>query len=340
MSNGTNALRAATQAQKEPRSFLELVDNMRPEIARALPRHMNADRMVRIATTEFRKNAKLGECEIRSTFGAIITLSQLGLEPGVMGQGYLVPYKNHRTSRLECQAIPGWQGLADLVARAGRASVWTGAVYLGDEFDWALGDRPHIHHRPSQDDASLDPKNLTHVYAVGRIKGAEWPVIEVWSTAKVEKHRNRFNKVGNAHYSYQHFEMYARKVVLLQVIKYMPKSIELQRAVELEEHGNAGQTIEMQQAANDSWVPPAQEDDQGAGGQADQGADAGGSGYQAQYADAAAAVAELKKANTIPQLDKAMDAIERDFQLSGRPVPVELEGAFKDRKEALQQKGS
>jgi recombination protein RecT len=245
-------LRAAVSAQKEPKSFSELVEVMRPEIAKALPRHLNADRMCRIALTEYRRNSELAKCDMHSLFGSIIMLSQLGLEPGVLGQAYLIPYKG------KCTPVPGWQGLADLVARAGRASVWTGAVYQGDEFEYAFGDRPHITHVPSQE-GSEDPapELLQYVYAVGRIKGAEWPVIDVWSKKKVEKHRDRYNKVGAQHYSFRHFEMYARKVVLLQVIKYMPRSVELQVATDLVgAQDTGGAAIDLKQAVGGTWAPP------------------------------------------------------------------------------------
>jgi recombination protein RecT len=72
-------------------SFPQMLQNFKSEIARALPRHLNPDRMCRIALTEFRKNPKLADCDPRSVFAAIIIASQLGLEPGVLGQCYLIP---------------------------------------------------------------------------------------------------------------------------------------------------------------------------------------------------------------------------------------------------------
>ena len=50
-------------------------------------------------------------------------------------------------------------------------------------------------------------------------------VIEVWTRAKVEWHLKQYNKVGKRHYALQNennFEMYGRKVALLQVLKYVP----------------------------------------------------------------------------------------------------------------------
>lgn len=241
----------STQLQKADQ-FPAMLDKFKGEIARALPRHMNADRLARIALTCFRQAPALGRCDPKSVFAAVIMASQLGLEPGIGGQAYLIPYGT------ECQFVPGWQGLVDLVSRAGRASVWTGAVYEGDEFDYALGDSPFVLHKPSGDE---DESKLTHVYAIGRIDGAKWPIIEVWPIAKVIRHRDRYNKVGKKHYSFQHLEMYGRKVALLQVMKYMPKSVELQTAIALEHAAEQGtQRIDVKDAIEGTWAPvPASE---------------------------------------------------------------------------------
>lgn len=195
------------------------------QLAAALPKHLNPDRMARLALTAFSQNNALQRCDPKTIFSSIIVLSQLGLEPGVDGQAYLVPYKG------TCTPIPGWKGYVDLVSRAGRATVWTGAVFEGDEFDYELGDSPYLKHRPGDEN---DEIKLTHVYAIGRVKGAEYPVIEVWSIKKIMKHRDKHNKVGKAHYSFNNLEMYARKIPLLQVLKYMPKSVELQSAMEID----------------------------------------------------------------------------------------------------------
>lgn len=203
-------------------SFSRFMDSFKSQMALALPKHLTADRMARLALSAFSSNPKLQACEPRTIAASIMTASTLGLEPGVNGQGFLVPYG--RT----CTFVPGWKGLVDIANRSGRATVWTGAVFQGDDFDYALGHNPFVHHRPGEED---DPEMLTHVYAIGRVKGSDWPVIEVWPIGKVWKHRNQYNKVGNNHYSYRDPEMYARKVPLLQVLKYMPSSIELANAL-------------------------------------------------------------------------------------------------------------
>lgn len=210
------------QAVSPVAQFSKFMDTFKPQMALALPKHLTADRMARLALTAFSTNEKLQACEPRSIAASIMTASTLGLEPGVNGQGYLVPYG--RT----CTFVPGWKGLVDIVNRSGRATVWTGAVFDGDHFDYALGDKPFVQHRPGDED---DQSKLTHVYAIGRVNGSDWPVIEVWTMRKVWRHRDQYNKVGKAHYSFRDQEMYARKVALLQVLKYMPSSIELSNAI-------------------------------------------------------------------------------------------------------------
>lgn len=229
------AVTGNSSAAKNPVAvFSGFMDKLKPQMALALPKHLNADRMSRLAMTAFSSTPELQKCSMQSIAASIMTAAQLGLEPGINGQGYLIPYKG------TCTFVPGWKGLVDLVARAGRATVWTGAVYAGDDFDYELGDSPFCHHKPGDGD---DGNGFTHVYAIGRVRGAEMPVIEVWTRGKVEKHLKRYNKVGPRHYAHageNNFEMYARKVALLQVLKYMPSSVEISNAVEVSQASEEG----------------------------------------------------------------------------------------------------
>lgn len=214
--------------------FSKTLERMKPQMALALPKHMSADRMARLALTAFSTNKDLQACRTDSILASLMTATQLGLEPGINGQGYLIPYKG------TCTFVPGWKGLVDLVSRAGRATVWTGAVYQGDRFEYQLGDEPFCRHKPEDGDGQF-----THVYAIGRVKDAQMPVIEVWTRSKVRKHLDQYNKVGNRHYALaneSNFEMYARKVALLQVLKYMPSSIELSNAIAVSHAAEAGQS--------------------------------------------------------------------------------------------------
>lgn len=234
---------------------------LKPQMQLALPKHMNVERMTRLILTAFSSNSKLAECSPHSVAASIMTAAQLGLEPGINGQGYLIPYAG------TCTFVPGWKGLVDLANRGGRCTTWTGAVYQGDDFDYMLGDSPFVRHKPG-DNVVESFENLLYVYAIGRIKGQDVPVIEVWRKGKVMRHLELFNKVGKKHYALKddmlNFEMYARKVPLLQVLKYMPQSIELTAAMEASRAADEGRTINIDGA---TWVTTENPDDgQGDGG--------------------------------------------------------------------------
>lgn len=312
----TAALKAASTGQsiekRSPQATLQhYFDQHKGQIIAALPKHLNADRMCRLAMTAMSQNPALTKCDVKSIFGCVITASQLGLEIGVLGQCYLVPYKQTAT------LVPGWKGLVDLVARAGRASAWTGAVFEGDEFSYALGDSPYVRHVPCGEN---DPKKLLYAYAVGRVQRAEWPIVEVWPAKRIWQHRDRFNKVGGSHYSFQHQEMYARKVVLLQVLKYLPMSIELTAAVELSERQESGAVAAS--IDGDFMVL----DGEGAGlDDGDQGEGQGGNGSGGA---SIAFLHDIEKAEDAAAVSMVLDEARRE--LSGNAL-ASVEGAAKAR---------
>lgn len=253
----TTALRAAVTGDvavaDKPTTFPAMLQAYKAQIAAALPRHLNADRMARIALTCFRQNPQLAECKPASVFAAVIQSSQLGLEPGLNGRAYIIPYKGEATF------VPGWKGLVELVNRTGRATCWTGAVFDGDKFEYRLGDSPMVEHRPGSED---DPSRLLYTYAVGRVNGSSWPIIEVWPVARTLKHRDRYNKVGRRHYSYENWEMYARKVPLMQVLKYLPSSPELEAAIALNTDAERGaQRLNIDDAIAGTFSPSTSDDD-------------------------------------------------------------------------------
>lgn len=318
------ALKSVATGKKENpvASFSNFLEKFKPQMALALPKHLTADRMARLAVTAFSTTPKLQECEPKSILGAIMTASTLGLEINVDGQGFLVPYG--RT----CTFVPGWKGLVDLVSRSGRATVWTGAVFQGDEFDYALGDSPFIKHRPGEEN---DPDKLTHVYAVGRVNGSQLPVIEVWTIKKIWKHRDKYNKQGGKHYSFRDPEMYARKIPLLQVIKYMPKSIELSNAVALSAAVDEGKHAVIEgdfvtvTDPDTGHVP--QHVDQSTGEITDQRVQQGINTLQPY----SAMLDRIQKCNDVDVLDICADEV-RDYPEDER---VKLEQAFMDRREIL-----
>src|SRR5262245_34307600 len=159
------------------------------EIRRALPRHMHADRMARIALTELRRVPQLRDCEPKSFFGCVVQAAQLGLEPGAgLGQCYLIPLRNKKTGRMECNLWLGYRGLIDLARRSGKVvSISARVVYAKDEFSYAYGLYEKLEHVPTMD---VDAGALIYAYAVARLTGGG-SQFEVMSKAQIDKIRAR-----------------------------------------------------------------------------------------------------------------------------------------------------
>lgn len=341
----TADLKAVTTGKTEqPKDFPAMLTAWLPEIKRALPKHLNGDRMSRIALTAFRRTPKLAECDPRSVFAAVIQASQLGLEPDTLGRSYLLPYKVSKKvngqwqSHYECQFIPGWKGLVDLMNRSGQGTVYTGVIFKDQEYQFLDGSQREL--KILNETSLVDPGDITHAFAVGYIKGGMFPVIELWRMAKVIKHRDRYNKVGEKHYSYSNLEMYARKVVLLQVLKYMPCSPELATAMSLNDAAEVGaQKIDLKDAIEGTWEAAPEEDGSDAGAPTDAGAaPAAGDGTpQGTPTDPGMTATQAKT-----RIEQQTDTELLDLFMDGLSDPLKQEmsvqKAYKERRKALESK--
>ena len=211
-----------------------LSDQFKKQLALAVPKHLNADRMARIAATEVRKNKALLNTEPTSFLGSVMQAAQLGLEPGsALGQAYLVPYGN------QCQLIIGYKGMIDLARRSGQVlSLNAYAVREGDDFNFQLGLKPDIHHVPSLE-ADRIKKPITYVYAVATLKGGGYQ-FEVMSRAEVEAVRAKA-KSKNIWNTY--FEEMAKKTVIRRLFKYLPVSIEALQITNVDAKREAGEEV-------------------------------------------------------------------------------------------------
>lgn len=208
-----------------------LFDSMAPQLQTALPKHMKADRLARIALTACHRTPGLLECTPKSFAAALMTAAQIGLEPdGVIGQAYLIPRKNNGVKEVCLQV--GYKGLVELAQRSGRiASISCRVVREGDDFAYSFGLDDELKHRPTGDPEAP----ITHVYAVARTTdGGRYA--EVMTTSQVEAHRRRFAKDSRADSAWNtSWDWMAKKTVLIQALKLAPKSVELAHAVAVDE---------------------------------------------------------------------------------------------------------
>src|SRR5690625_1290056 len=196
---------------------------MGPEIEKALPKHMDADRLARIALTTIRTTPKLMECNLPSLMGAVMQAAQLGLEPGLIGHCYIIPYGKEATF------IIGYKGMIDLARRSGHIqSIYSHAVYEKDEFDYELGLHPKLEHKPHMDG---ERGEFIGAYAVAHFKDGGYQM-EFMPKSEIEK-RRQASPGGRSKYSpwNNYYEEMANKTVIRHMWKYLPISVELQQAV-------------------------------------------------------------------------------------------------------------
>lgn len=227
------AVQTGSQAPAQgPRSIGQLIQSLRPEMARALPKHMDADRMARIALTVLRQNPNLGYSTPESFMGALLTCAQLGLEPGAGGEAYLVPYAHKRgplAGKTECQLIIGYQGLVKLFWQHPLAKhIDAQAVHERDEFDYAYGLDPFLRHKPALGDRGA----VVAYYGVASLTtgGSAFVVL---SPEQVKALRQ--GKEGPSGQIADPMAWMERKTVLRQLLKTLPKSTNLVRGLEVDE---------------------------------------------------------------------------------------------------------
>lgn len=200
-----------------------LIEEMKPQFARALPASIPAERFTRLALTAIRSNPGLAKCQPESVLGALMTASQLGLEPNTpLGEAYLIPYG------ATCTFVPGYQGLLKLAWQSGLIkTISVETVHENDHFKRVLGLHPDLIHEV---DDSRPRGDVIGVYAVVHLRdgGVQFAYM---SKQDLEAHRKRYVKGGRGESPWDTSEWMLKKTVLRQVLKLVPRSTELGWAI-------------------------------------------------------------------------------------------------------------
>lgn len=191
------------------------------KIAEVLPKHVNAQTLTRIAITEIRTNPKLLECSLVSLAGAVMKSAQLGLQLGLLGHCYLVPYKDEATF------ILGYKGMIELARRSGNIKeIYSVAVYENDEFEIEYGLNRAIRHVPNYEDRG----EFKGVYAVAHFTNGGYH-FEYLPKVEIEKRRSRSKAAGSSYSPWNtDYEEMAKKTVIRHIFDYLPVSVDILRA--------------------------------------------------------------------------------------------------------------
>ncbi|WP_263082111.1 recombinase RecT [Endozoicomonas sp. Mp262] len=224
---------------KKKNTMLQLIESRKNKIEEALGNHasLNADKLIRVVSTDMRKNPKLGQCSPESILGAVIQAATVGLEPGgVLGHCYLVPYWNHKRQSLECQFLLGYRGMIKLARQSGEiANIEARVVYENDRFDICYGTESRIDHQPCLDG---DPGLIKGVYGLAKLTSGEY-YMEWMPLQKIEEIRTRSKSSNDGPWQTDYEEM-AKKTVVRRMFKYLPVGDAEQKAAQKEEQDELG----------------------------------------------------------------------------------------------------
>lgn len=243
------AAKAAGTEMKPKDMVKHMLEQNKLVIAEALPRHMNPERLLRVAITSVTSNPALLECYVPTLIGGIIQCAQMGLEPNtVLGHAYLIPFWNSDKNRKDVTVIIGYKGLIDLARRSGQiVSIAAHAVYTHDTFEFEYGLDEKLRHIPADGDRG----EILKFYAVAHMKDGGH-AFEVMAADVVRKIRdtaaikNRAKRDASGALIIKgpwndHFEEMGRKTVIRRLAKYLPLSIEMATAVVMEDTSARGE---------------------------------------------------------------------------------------------------
>ena len=234
-----------TDIQKqETKSIVQVIQASVKELEKAVPSCMSAERLARIAVTTIRLNPKLAECTPQSFLGALFQSAQLGLEPNVEGQAYLIPYTNSKCQNGKWVRVPevqfqiGYKGYIELFYRHSNAvSIDMHTVYENDTFEHSYGTDAYIKHIPSLKDRG----EAIAYYAVAKLKNGG-VLFKVMSKDACIEHGKTHSKVFDKETKTfkkdspwaKEPDAMCKKTVLIQLTKLLPKSVELQKALAMD----------------------------------------------------------------------------------------------------------
>ncbi len=171
-----------------------------PRFNAVLPRGWDQDRFQNLVLTCIKREPKLVACFATpqgeaSLIVAALQCAAIGLEPNtVLKEAALVPRKNKNVD--ECQLMIEYRGLIKLARRSGEISTISAeVVHERDEFSYAKGLNPTLHHVPY--DGDEDPGPLTHCYAVCEFKDGGKQFVVLTRRVVHNEHRSKSDSWRN-----------------------------------------------------------------------------------------------------------------------------------------------
>lgn len=193
-------------------------------------------------------NPQLRNAEPMSIIGAAMVAATMQLQViPTLGQCYIIPYGK------KAQFQVGYLGLLQLCQRSGQfkkilaAPVHEGEYVSGDEFD---------------EEYVFDKKQKKSDKVIGYMAKLEllngFTKVAYWDIDKVKAHATKFSQAFRAGFNSpwkSDFDAMAQKTVLKSILKFAPKSIEMQNAVTFDQSVINTNTSDVQDLDINAFAP-------------------------------------------------------------------------------------
>lgn len=143
------------EVERKPLTLAQQIEAKAELFQQAMPRGLEARQLVRDAMSLLRALPDLAKCDVATVLGGLMTFAQLGLRPGVLGHGWLIPFKKRQKidgewrDLWQAQIVIGYKGYSELVHRSGQVSTMVGrTVHANDVFDVEYGLDDRLVHKP------------------------------------------------------------------------------------------------------------------------------------------------------------------------------------------------
>ncbi|HUW17348.1 MAG TPA: recombinase RecT [Actinomycetes bacterium] len=226
-----NTTAVATRPRDKSAVIEAELTRLAPKIMAQLPNGMSAERFQTVTLQAVAKNPDLLDCTPSSVILAVLEAASVGLEPtGVLGQAYLVPYKD------KAQLQIGYNGYRTLARRSGEiSSIEARVVYEGDRFEVHYGTEQRIVHDPTFQN---DPGKITHAYCVSRLKDGTI-MFDVMTRTEIDGIRARSKSANRGPWVTDYAEM-ARKTVIRRHVKALPMTVEAAHLIDRDDEAEFG----------------------------------------------------------------------------------------------------
>ena len=238
--NNLPATHSTTKPNARPATPIEVLrGNMEGEFIKTVTNYYRGNEQEALAfktaaVDYVRKVPKLLECDRISLLSAFVQVASFRFMPsGVSGEMYIIPYGK------EAKAQIGYQGIVTLLWRTGKIkSISAMIVYDNEHFEYTEGLTTHLQHIPTK--FGEKKGNPIGVYTVAHTTtgGQVFKVMskdDVMGIKNLSKAKATADSPWNSN---KDPEMWMwKKTCLIQMAKFLPKTMELQRAIEIDNDG-------------------------------------------------------------------------------------------------------